>query len=148
MASNNKPKPIPGETPLVTSDAGVLSLSNYRVKFDAQTRGASKFVSIPLDTVSSCGLVTRSFPTLLIIAAAIVLLAFTQQETTTHYAFLFVGIGFILAYFVTRAGVITISSAGGESIVVPAKGMSRDQILYFLESVTEAKLKFTGKIRD
>ncbi len=148
MASNNKLRSIPGEKQLIASDTGILSLSNYRVKFDVQTRGTSKFISIPLDAVSSCGLVTRSFSVLLVIAAAAILLAFTQHEIANRYALWFVGLGFIVAYFITRSGVITISPSGDESIVVPAKGMSREQILYFLESVTEARLKFTGKISE
>lgn len=148
MATSNKPKPIPGERQLIASDSGILTLSNYRVTYDAKGQGKSKYISIPLDAVSSCGLVTRSFPLLLVVAAIAILFAFTQEQTSDHYTFLIVGAIFVIAYFFTRAGVISVSSSGGEGIAVPTKGMNREQILYFLESVAEARLRYTGKINN
>lgn len=139
---------LAGERTLQTSDNGVLALTNYRVKYDAKTKGASKFVTISLDAVASCGLVTKSYPILLIIAAISAIAAIIQRENGGLGVLVFVALCFVGAYFVTRTGVITISSKGGEHIDVPAKGMKPEIIRTFVEAVVEAKLKFIGKIDD
>jgi|GEM_PF-1338300 len=148
MANDNPVKALSGEYDLVSSDSGVLTLTNYRVKYDAKARGASKYVSIPLDAVSSCGLVTRSYPLLLIFAAVAGIAGFAAPQGASGFPLLAIALAFIIAYFTTRAGVISISSNGGENITVPAKGMDRNRILYFVEAVMQAKLKFTGKIGE
>ncbi|MGP1675747.1 MAG: hypothetical protein ACTS6J_01145 [Burkholderiales bacterium] len=145
MAAEKQTKPIAGEQVLLTSDNGVLTLTNYRVKYDAKGTGASKFVSISLDAVSSCGLVTRTRPILLVLAAIGAIAAFVQPESAARYGLLLIALCLAGAYFLTRSGVITVSSNGGEGIAVPAKGMSRDLILGFLEAVMDAKLQFIGK---
>jgi len=145
MASEKQPKSISGEQVLITSDNGVLALTNYRVKFDAKGNGISKFVSISLESVSSCGLVMRSRPVLLVLAAIAVIVAFLQPESAARYGLILLGVGFVAAYFLTRSAVIMVSSNGGEEIAAPAKGMGRENILTFLEAVMDAKLKFIGK---
>ena len=145
MATENQPKPIAGEQVLLASDNGVLTLTNYRVKYDAKGTGASKFVSISLKAVSSCGLVTRTRPILLILAAIAAIAAFVQPESAARYGLFLIALCLFAAYFLTRSGVITISSNGGEGIMVPAKDMSRDRILAFLEAVMDAKLQFISK---
>lgn len=147
MTAENKVRPIVGEEVVVTSGNGVLTVTNYRVKYDASKKGNSKFVSISLESISSCGLVTRSRPVLLVLAAITLILALAQLGSAAGSGLLLViGLGFLVAFFVTRSSVITVSSNGGEDIVVPAKGMSRDATLFFLEAVMDAKLKFIGKI--
>ena len=140
MATTAQPKPIMGEQTLLTSDNGILSLTNYRVKYDAKGNGMSKFVSISLEAVSSCGLITRSRPILLILAAIALIAAFAQPDQSARYGLLLVGLVLGIAYLLTRSGVITVSSNGGEKIAVPAKGMNRESILAFLEAVMDAKL--------
>lgn len=142
----SQPKPIAGEQSLFTSDNGVLTLTNYRVKQNAKGNGMSRFVSISLESVSSCGLVTRSRPILLILAAIAGIAVFALPEQSARLGLLPVALGFCVAYFFTRSGVITVCSNGGEEIVIPVKGMSRESVLVFLEAITEAKLKFIGKV--
>lgn len=146
MATAAQSKPITGEQSLLTSDNGILALTNYRVKYDAKGNGMSKFVSISLESVSSCGLITRSRPILLVLSAVALIAAFAQPDQAPRVALLAVAVALGIAYFFTRSGVITISSNGGESIVVPAKGMGREAIVSFLEGVMEAKLRFIGKV--
>lgn len=134
-----------GEKALLTSDNGVLTLTNYRVKYDAKAQGATKFVTITLDSVASCGLVTKSYPILLIIAAISAIAAIIQRDSGGLGVLLFIALCFVAAYFLTRSGVITIRSNGGEHIDVPAKGMKPEVIRTFVEAVVEAKLKFIGK---
>ena len=137
---------VSGEKTILSSDNGVLSLTNYRVKFDAKALGAAKYVSISLDNVSSCGLVTVSNPVLLAIAAICAIVAIAAPDMGARLLLALIGVAFVVGYFATRSGVITVSSTGGEGITVPAKGMNREQILSFVEAVTEAKLRFVGKL--
>ncbi len=131
---------------MLTSDNGVLTLTNYRVKYDAKAQGATKFVAITLDSVASCGLVTKSYPVLLILAAISAIAAIIQHENNVLVTLLFIALCFVVAYFLTRSGVITIRSNGGEHIDVPAKGMKPEIIRTFVEAVVEAKLNYIGKI--
>src|SRR5665811_706901 len=102
---------LSGEKSLLTSDNGVLTLSNYRVKYDAQAKGSSKFMTITLDAVASCGLVTQSKPILLVIAAICAAIgAVVQHDRGALFGLLFLALCFVVAYFLTRSGVITISS--------------------------------------
>lgn len=146
MATLSQSKPITGEQTLITSDNGVLSLTNYRVKYDASEGGTSKFVSITLEAVSSCGLITRSNPILLLFAAITVIAALLQTDQGIRFGLFFASVAFVVVYFLSRSAVIAINSNGGEGIAAPAQGMSRENILVFLEAVTDAKLKFIGKV--
>lgn len=145
MATEEKPG-VPGERVLKTSDQGVLELTNYRVKFDAAAKGSSKYVSIPLDAVAFCGLTTRSYPWLLAAAGIAGVAAFMQPQVPIRYLLLFVGAALVIAYFITRSGMITVSSNGGEPIEVRASGMSHEQIILFLDAVLEAKLNLLGQL--
>lgn len=149
MATTSKANPIPGERIILTSDNGVLTLTNYRVKHDAKISGKSKFLSITLESVSSCGLVTRTNPALLIIAAilgALGVFGFIGQGNQYAPGMLLLGLCFGVAYQLTKSGGITISSNGGEEIFVSTKSMSHESTLVFIEAVTEAKLKCIGKL--
>lgn len=146
MATTEKNR-LPGEQVLKTSDSGTLELTSYRVVFDAAASGRSRHVSIPLDAVSSCGLVTRSRPALLIAAGLCALIAFAQPAPGARWLLLAVAAILVLAYFATRSAVITVSSDGGQDIVVPAAGMKRDQIIPFLDAVMETRLRFMGRLQ-
>jgi hypothetical protein len=134
-----------GEQVVMSSDGNQLTLTTLRVTLDQASAGASRYISIPLDGVSSCGLVTRSFPILLLLAVLAAVGGFVLKQKEATVGGLVVGVILVIAYFVTRVAVINISPNGGESIVVPAKGMARDKVLEFLRAVEDAKLKFIGK---
>jgi len=53
---------VPGEQVVLRSDEDTLVLTTKRVRYDAVVLGRSKFISITLDSVASCGLATRSYP--------------------------------------------------------------------------------------
>lgn len=135
---------LPGERFLKISDNGVLVLTNYRVKYDSHGQGASKFVTMSLDSVSSCGLVTQSRPMLLALAAVALIAALLQNKQELAIVLLIVATVLAAWYLVTRSAVVTISSNGGQPIVVPAKGMKRESVLAFVEEVIEAKIRFCG----
>jgi hypothetical protein len=148
MASKENQNFMLNERLLVSSGNGILSLTNMRVIYDAKTSGASKFICIPLDAVACSGLVTRSYPILLIVAAIAFLFCFVpnfKQETV-------IGLGIativlVVVYFSTRRAILTISPNGGEHISILAKGMKREEILSFLNSVLEAKHSYLQSVR-
>jgi hypothetical protein len=144
MANNRL---LAGEKVLLTSDKEILTLTNYRVRFDQATRGASNYISICLDCVASCGLITKSMPLLLVIAAIIGLVGIAQNNGDLKVLSIIAAIILVGAFFITRKAVIAISSNGGERILVPIKGMSRDKIIDFLETLDDARLKFIGSIK-
>lgn len=132
---------LPGEQVIKESDNGVVALTNYRVRFDAAAAGSAKYVSIPLEAVASCGLTTNSRPSLLIAAGIAALIAFVQPDSAARYLLLLGALVLLIIYFAMRSAVLIVSSSGGEAIVVPAKGMSRDEIVPFLEAIVEARLR-------
>ena len=131
---------LPGERVLISS-ANRLLLSNKRVRYDSIDWGRSEFVSMTLDSVASCGLVTRSHPTLLVLSALASIFAFTQDQPKIWYL-LAVAVAFLVAYFVTRRAMMTISSNGGQSIQMSTKGMTRESVVDFLNSVEREKMNY------
>ena len=130
---------LPGEQVVMSSDKDVLTLTTKRVRYDSAVARRSTFISITLDSVASCGLATKSFPILLLLAALAVAGAFTlrgYEEWVLRAAAVL-----LVAYFLTGRAVISIASNGGQTILVPATGMSRSSIVEFLEAVEREKLK-------
>ncbi len=132
---------------VTSSDNDVLVLTTKRVRYDSVTWGRSNLISITLGSVASCGLVTRSFPFLLILAAIAVVAAFMLPLLGLGLPGQALGIlsvvvvGLIVAYFLTRKAVISVASNGGQTIMVPTKGMDREAIIGFIEAVEREKLK-------
>jgi hypothetical protein len=56
---------LPGER--VVASSGVVTVTNFRVLRDDAAVGRAHYVSITLDSISSCGLVTNSQPMLLVL---------------------------------------------------------------------------------
>lgn len=139
-------KLLQGERMLMESSGKVLTLTSSRVRYDANERGSSKVISITLDAVSSCSLATRSYPMLLILCALAgivgVILTTSRNDASTVFYFAAVALG--LAYLFLRSAILEVSSAGG-TIVVPARGMSREALLEFVDAVDEAKLRFLDR---
>ena len=133
---------LPGESVVMTSDKEVLTLTNFRVRYDAQDFGASSLIGITLDALASCGLITRSYPVLLILAGLALLVAFAGGggNSERQYLLFLVTAVLVVAFFLTRRAVISIASNGGQAIVVPAKAMKRAEILKFIEAIEREKL--------
>ena len=128
---------LPNELIVTSSDNGVLILTNRRVRYDSVVLGRSHLVSITLDSVASCGAVTKSYPFLLVLGA-ITLVAFFAAARS--WFLLFVAAALIAAYFFTRRSVISVASNGGEVILAPTQGMSRDSVVAFIDAVEREKL--------
>ncbi len=127
---------------VMSSDDNTLVLTNKRVKFEAKSRAQSVYKSIPLDQVATCSMDTKTFPVLLILAAVAVLAVFAAPTLDQRVG---AGIGALLlvgAYLGTRNGRLAVYATSGESIAVPTKGLSHDQVKGFLEAVeAQAEIK-------
>lgn len=137
---SNKMKLLPGEQNVLCSNDNTLTLTTMRVRYDSVMLGRSHLVSITLNSVASCGLVTKSYPLLLIIGAIALLISLTRPREWFMFGLVTV-IVLLVVYFLTRRSVISIASNGGESILAPTNGMNRDSIVEFIESVERQKLK-------
>lgn len=138
--SDDEPTLLPGEKVLMSSDGGLLTLTNFRVRLDAKGRGVSKYLSITLDAVASCGVIKSARPSLLLLAAVSAIGGLVGNDSDLHMVlWVFAGL-LVLAYLATRTAMLTISSNGGESIALPAKGLGRERIIEFTDAVDSAKL--------
>jgi hypothetical protein len=137
---SNKLVLIPGEQVILTSDNDVLVLTNKRVRYDSIVWGRSNLIAITLDSVASCGIITKSYPLLLVIAAIAILAGFIQRGDNVWGASLIAGV-LVVVYFLTRKAVLSVASNGGQNISVPTKGMSREAVVKFIEALEREKLK-------
>ncbi len=143
---NSKIELTPGEQVVRSLHKETLTLTTKRVRYDSAAFGGSNFISITLDCVASCGLVTKSYPILLFIAAAAFIAALTQDSDTKIILFV-VAIGSVIGYFLTRRAVMSIASNGGETILLAPKDLNRGPIIEFYEAVEREKLKMGNRHR-
>jgi len=101
--------------------------------------GSSQLISITLDSVASCGLVTKSYPLLIVLAALSLGGAIFGGDGSA--SFFFLAIVFGVAYFFTRKAVISVTSDGGKAIQAPVKNMSKETIVEFLDSIEREKFR-------
>src|SRR4051812_33611842 len=125
---------LPGEQVVMSSDKNILTLTTKRVRFDSTAFGSSEFVSITLDSVASCSLVTRSYPVLLLIAA-LAFLGGLYQGGDNRTVLIGAAVVCVIIYAITRRAIVSIGSNGGASINAPARSMGRGKIIEFLEAV-------------
>jgi hypothetical protein len=117
---------LPGEVTVMESDGGILMATNSRVIFDEHAASSSRYLSIMLDAVVSCGVVTKARPLLLLGAAGAAIFAVTQDlPAEGRIGFFALAVLLVVGYFMSRSAMLIISSAG-ENIAVPAKGMARE----------------------
>ena len=143
-------KLLAGETTISESEIEHLTLTTHRVRYDQRTSGATRIVSITLDAVSSCGIISKSYPILLLLAVVAFLLGLfllsTGVEEGNVRNGLFLGaIALLIAYFATRFVALSISSPG-ESITVGASGVNPDVLIGFIDAVEQAKLNYLGRV--
>jgi hypothetical protein len=142
-------KLLPNEKTLTEATGGILTLTTHRVRYDQKASGANQVIGITLDAVSSCGVVSKSHPALLVlglIMGGLGVGALSQKDVTNFAAGFLLGAAVLIAtYFLTRSAVLAVSSAG-QSIAVSAKGMKHEALVAFVDDVEQAKLKYLGKI--
>ena len=136
------------ERVLLEANRGVLVLTTRRVRLAQTSFGHASVVSITLDSIASCGLVTLTYPALLAVAfvSAIMGLGFlvlAHEKDAFYFAigmfFLLSALVWILVFLVTRRGVLELASAGAK-IQMDAKGLGRDALMEFIDTLERAKL--------
>ena len=142
-------KLLAGEATISESDIEHLTLTTHRVRYDERTSGATRIVSITLDAVSSCGIISKSYPILLVLAViaallGLLLLNIGMEEGNIRNGLFLGAIALAIAYLATRAVALAISSSG-ESITVSAGGVNPDVLIGFIDAVEQAKLKYLGR---
>lgn len=131
----------PGESVLLEAFGGVLVLTSHRVRLDDRARGGSRFISVTLDAVASCGIVTRTNPILVALGLGFALAAMlsTRESGAIALALLFAGVLCLACYLATRRAILAIGSAG-ETIAVPIRGVGREPLMAFVNALEQAKL--------
>ena len=145
-------KLLPGESTVSEASVECLTLTTHRVRYDQKASGASQIIGITLDAVSSCGVVSKNYPILLLLAVVVGgfgALRFTQEngDQNMTYGLLLAAAALVATYFLTRTVVLAISSPG-QSITISAKGMKPDALRAVVDDVEQAKLKYLGKITE
>jgi hypothetical protein len=140
---------LPGETTVSENQLPNLTLTSRRVRYTHVVSGQTRIVSITLDSVASCGIISKSYPILLILAglAAVFgafLVANDSGEGAMRNGTFLLALALGIAYLATRRVVLAISSAG-ESITVGASGQNPDAMIAFIDSVESAKLLSIGE---
>jgi hypothetical protein len=136
---------LPGERVVATNE--ILTLTNYRVFRDAAGGGNSRYVSISLDAIASCGLVTTSQPILLVLGILAGCAGLVLGGDLAGPAII-AAIVLVAAYFGSRQAVMSICSTGGERIIVPTKPSQRASQRGLLDAIDHAKLAALGRIAE
>ena len=133
---------LPGEKVLVESDNQTLVLTTHRVRYDAIGKGGgwadrTELVSIMLEELSSCAITRISYPILLLLALAGLVLAMLVEDRAI------VGIAlaafFAGGFFLSQRQVLLLTSAGGARIQVDTSSMTLQAIREFVDEVEQAK---------
>jgi hypothetical protein len=133
---------FPNEKVLIESDNKVLVLTTHRVRYDAIGKGGgwadrTELVSIMLEELSSCAITRTSYPILLLLALAALVLAILAQDRAIvglALAVLFAG-----GFFLSQRQVLLLSSAGGGKIQVNTASMSLQSVREFVDEIENAK---------
>lgn len=146
-------KLLPGESTLSEASVEFLTLTTHRVRYDRRRSGDSQIIGITLDAVSSCGLASKSYPILLLLAVlaggfgAFLRITHEGEDQNIIYGLLLASAVLVAAYFLTRTVVLAVASPG-QSITISAKGVKPDALVALVEDVEQAKLKYLGKITE
>jgi hypothetical protein len=135
---------LPGENKLITSDNDRMILTNYRITKRDEIWGKSYKISIFLEDISSIEVHFKSHIVLLIIGVLMLLAGLgmsIEAGPIVSVGSIVVGGIFIAIWWFSRKHIVSISSDGGSTLNILAKGMSDSKIDDFITSVQEAKLK-------
>ncbi|MCH2135790.1 MAG: hypothetical protein MK101_04310 [Phycisphaerales bacterium] len=132
---------LPGEQVIMSSNGDMLMLTTRRVIYLDSKMHQTTWHSISLEQVASCSMHARANPILLGLAAIALiagLVFLSNREEDAAGISLGAAVLLVLGYFFSRRATIIIASAGGEAISVPVRGMGKDKVLDFLNTVDAA----------
>jgi hypothetical protein len=130
------------EKMLIESDNNVLVLTTHRVRYDAIGKGSgwadrTELVSIMLEELSSCAITRTSYPLLLLLALAGLVLAILVEGGSIvgiALAVLFAG-----GFFLSQRQVLLLTSSGGGKIQINTANMSLQAVREFVDEIESAK---------
>ena len=127
---------------LSKSDDGLITLTSRRLRYNSSTLGKAHIISIALEKIASIEIHYRSW--YLILITGILGLGFelamsTENQDDAAFFGFALGAICIVVFFVTRKHVITVASDGGARINFYTRGMSRENLLHFINKIEQAK---------
>lgn len=135
---------LEGESIITQSKDRMVTLTNYRIRFQDTSSGRAHIVSIMLEKISSIEIHYKSYIFLLIIgillAAAGLFMGVNNMGRQMTLGLVLGGL-FILVYLRTRKHVVSIASDGGAKINFETKGMRREVLLDFINQIEKAKIE-------
>lgn len=137
---------IDNESVITQLNDNLVTLTNFRIRYNDSAWGETHVVSIMLEKISAIEVRYDSFPSLLILGFLMIFtsIGFMAAEVIPQNLMLFLIIlGLIpcIIFFLTRKYAIVISSDGGAKISFRAKGMKKELVLKFINQVEGAKQK-------
>lgn len=125
---------------LLQSDGKNVTLTTHRVRYQSRRLGFTRVVSVMLDNLTSCELKHKSHPWLLVVAAVFVGIAgyyatLPAMRQPTTFAAIAAG-GLIVAYFVTRTGIVALASPTAK---ITFRVKKRTSAEHFIDATESAK---------
>ena len=123
------------------SSAAETTLTTHRLRYIEKSAGSVNITSIMLEEICSCGISYKSNPWLFFLSfiSAVASIAVLLVTGITYaWAGMVLAIIFLIAYFVSRSGIITVSSAGS-SVNIRTTGISLDEQNQFIDDLELAK---------
>jgi hypothetical protein len=134
---------ITGESFLLHSDNGLITLTTHRIRYHNKVWGASNLISIMLEKISTVQVLYISYPGLWVGGLLVILLGavFSVGDGNVGVIAIAVIIGLVLiaAYFGTRRHICVIASDGGGKIVFRTEVMSTATLMVMVDKVELAK---------
>ena len=116
-----------------------LVLTTHRIRhYSSDTH----ITSIMIEKISSVEVNYQSWIILLLLGLGFACFGMVAGYNNTPGMMLpgfVIGLFFIIAYFITRTHVVTISSGGGAKIIFATKGMNTETLLAFIHKIEQAK---------
>jgi hypothetical protein len=138
---------IQGEKEIMVADESKVTLTNYRLRYAASGSGDTHISSILLEQICGITYQKKSNPLLLQIGLILVgaaLLAFNTSSNSTGaiggVAMVAIGIALIIRYYSgIKKGLYV--NAAGMTMFIPVNGVQEDNILKFINTIENAKVK-------
>jgi hypothetical protein len=144
---------LPGESIVSETSDKQLMLTTHRVRYDDRVPGTTRVIGITLDAVSSCGIISKSHPILLLLAILAGIFGLVQgvggesDGQGMAYASILLALVIVMAYFLSCTMALAISSPG-QSITVSMRGLNLDALVAWVDDVEQAKLRYLDKLVD
>lgn len=136
------------EKEIMSSDNGLIKLTNRKIRYTSESFGKANIVSIMLNEISAIEVYYKSYLPALLLGILFILLGLilgVQNQGDALLALLILGVIFIIYYLMTRRHVVSIISNSGRAISFQSSGMRRETLLKFIDKVEKAKYEYDKK---